>query len=220
MESLSNLLQPHKELVGTVAGIVTIAQFFSGAVMCKDIYKSKSTVGTPSMPFIGGIVIGTLMLKYSIMLADKATIVVNLAAIILNALYLSFYYAYSENRPVEIYKPLSYGVALVAVLLAYTSWEDPTVVEYRYSIITTVLLLLLIGSPLFQVSDIVKTKDASCIPFPITFMGTICSSLWLLYAIILLNHFMILQNVVGLVLSVIQLVLCFKYPKRDHQKQS
>lgn len=220
MEALSDILQPYKESVGAVAGIVTIAQFFSGAFMCKDIYKNKSTVGTPSMPFIGGIVIGTLMLKYSIMLADKATVVVNLAAIILNAFYLSFYYGYSENRSDEIYKPLSYGAALVAVLLAYTSWEDPTVVEYRYSIITTVLLLLLIGSPLFRVSDIVRTKDASCIPFPITFMGMLCSSLWLLYAIILLNNFMILQNVVGLVLSAIQLVLCYQYPKRDHKKRS
>lgn len=220
MEFISGLLQPYKEIVGSAAGIVTIGQFLSGAVMCKDIYKNKSTVGTPSMPFIGGIVIGTLMLKYSLMLADTATLVVNFAAVFLNVLYLSFYFIYSNNKKDEIYKPLSYGMALVSILLAYTSWEDPTLVEYRYSIITTVLLLLLIGSPLLEVNEIVRTKDSSCIPFPITFMGTICSTLWLLYAIILLNNFMVVQNIVGLILSAVQLVLCFKYPKKEHKKQS
>ncbi|KAJ8946985.1 hypothetical protein NQ318_019066 [Aromia moschata] len=43
-------------------------------------------------------------------------------------------------------------------------------------------------------------------------MGTIIGSLWLLYGIILLNYYMIFQNVVGLTLSLCQLVLLLLYP--------
>lgn len=57
MESLSRALSPYKDLVGQVAGIVTIGQFFSGAFVCKDIYKKGSTDGTPSLPFVGGVVV-------------------------------------------------------------------------------------------------------------------------------------------------------------------
>ena len=57
MERLSYSLQPHKELVGNVASFITILQFFSGAVICKDIYKKKNTQGIPSTPFIGGVVL-------------------------------------------------------------------------------------------------------------------------------------------------------------------
>ncbi|KAF5278450.1 hypothetical protein FQA39_LY05939 [Lamprigera yunnana] len=219
MENLAATLQPYKDTVGAIAGVVTIAQFFSGAVMCKDIYNSKSTTGVPSMPFIGGIVIGILMLKYSLILNDTAMLVVNLAAVILNVLYTAFYLIYSQDKVVEIFKPLSYGVALIACLFGYTSWEKEELIEERYGLIVTILLLVLIGSPLLELKEIVRTKDASCIPFPITFMGTICSSLWLLYGIILLNNFMIVQNVVGLTLCFVQLMLCFMYPKRKEDEK-
>lgn len=56
METISNILQPHKELVGSLASVVTIGQFFSGVFLCYDIYKKRSTQGTPAMPFIGGVV--------------------------------------------------------------------------------------------------------------------------------------------------------------------
>lgn len=57
MESLSRSLQPYKDLVSTAASIVTIGQFFSGVLICKEIYKKGSTKGVPSTPFIGGMVL-------------------------------------------------------------------------------------------------------------------------------------------------------------------
>ncbi|KAF5307952.1 hypothetical protein FQR65_LT06519 [Abscondita terminalis] len=218
METLSEALQPYKETVGAIAGVVTIAQFFSGAVMCKDIYKKGSTAGVPSMPFIGGFVIGVLMIKYALLLDDVTMFIVNLAAIILNVLYVAFYFVYSQDRMVEVLKPLSYGVALIACLFGYASWEDANLIEDRYGLIVTILMLVLIGSPLIELNEIITTKDASRIPFPITFMGFICTFLWLIYGIILLNNFMIVQNVVALVLCVIQLALCYIYPNKQIMK--
>jgi len=43
-----------------------------------------------------------------------------------------------------------YATAFVAALIAYVYWEDPDVVEFRYGLIITVLLMLLIGSPLLS----------------------------------------------------------------------
>lgn len=56
MEFLSKILQPYKNVVSTAASILTIAQFFSGAFVCKDIYKKGTTKGVPATPFIGGVV--------------------------------------------------------------------------------------------------------------------------------------------------------------------
>ncbi|KAI8435370.1 hypothetical protein MSG28_003689 [Choristoneura fumiferana] len=60
MEALSDILQPYKDLVGTVAAIVTMGQMFSGTFMCYEIYKQSNTRGVPMMPFSGGLV----MLRY------------------------------------------------------------------------------------------------------------------------------------------------------------
>lgn len=56
MEHLSEILQPYKELVGSIASVVTIGQFLAGGFICKDVYKKGSTDGISSNPFVGGIV--------------------------------------------------------------------------------------------------------------------------------------------------------------------
>ncbi|XP_022917999.1 sugar transporter SWEET1 [Onthophagus taurus] len=220
METLSRTLRPYKLTVGNVAGIVTTIQFFSGSVICFDIFKKKTTQGVSSMPFIGGTVIGILVLKYAIMLNDQAMYQVNMAAIILNVMYLIFYLVYSKHRYEEVYRPSARGFALVSALFLYIKWEDATKIEFRYGLIVTVLMLLLMGSPLMEIKDIIRKKDASCIPFPITFMAFFVSILWLLYGIILMNDFMIIQNTIGTLLCVTQLYLCFKYAgdKKSHKE--
>ncbi|CAH1156200.1 unnamed protein product [Phaedon cochleariae] len=214
MEALSQTLQPHKEFVGQVASIVTIAQFFSGVFVCKDIYKKGTTKGTPATPFIGGIVIGSLMLKHGLLLNDAAMLQVNIAAILLNIIYTVFYYLYSPEKYKDVLKPLGIGATLIAIFLGYAEWEEPSNLEYRYGLIVTILMLLLLGSPLLDVKEIIQKQDASAIPFPLTFMGTIVTFLWLLYGVILLNDFMIIQNVIGFALCLVQLILIFRYPGR------
>lgn len=91
------------------------------------------------------------MLKYSLMLEDSAMFIVNLAAVILNILYIAFYNAYSSNKSGEIYKPSIYGLGLIVALFSYISWEQDDLVEYRFGLIMTVLMLLLMGSPLVEV---------------------------------------------------------------------
>lgn len=93
------------------------------------------------------------MLAYSMMLQDKAMYNVNMAAIILNALYLLFYYAYAKVKS-DVFKSMSIGVAIIAVFLSYAKYEHPDNVEYRFGLIVTILMLALLGSPLVEVVSI------------------------------------------------------------------
>lgn len=55
MESVSQILEPYRDIVGEIATYVTIAQFFSSVPLCRDIYKKGSTKGFVATPFIGGL---------------------------------------------------------------------------------------------------------------------------------------------------------------------
>lgn len=94
------------------------------------------------------------MLQYAIMLEDMAMFQVNTAAIILNLAYAVFYYVYCSQKWNEILKPAALGVTLVNILLVYINYEDPELVENRYGLIMTILMLLLLGSPLLEVVSI------------------------------------------------------------------
>lgn len=56
MDLLADVLQPYKELVGTVAAVVTMAQMGAGGFICWDVYKQGSTRGIGIMPFLGGLI--------------------------------------------------------------------------------------------------------------------------------------------------------------------
>ncbi|KAJ8920186.1 hypothetical protein NQ315_011847 [Exocentrus adspersus] len=215
LQALSDTLQPYKAIVGQVASIVTIGQFFSGAFICRDIYRRGDPGEVPATPFVGGIIIGSLMLQHGLLLNDPAMLQVNVFAILLNVLYTIFYYWYARDKYGDVLKPFAIGALILAVVLGYAQVEDPEVLPYRYGLLVTVLMLALLASPLLNVKEIIAKKDASSIPFALTFMGTIVTFLWLVYGIILMNEFMIFQNVVGFSLCLIQLVLILKYPGPD-----
>jgi solute carrier family 50 protein (sugar transporter) len=62
-----------------------------------------------------------------------------------------------------VQKQVFYATAGVAALIAYVFWEDPDVVEFRYGIIITILLMLLIASPFLQlVSSVLSSQPFSC----------------------------------------------------------
>lgn len=206
-------LEDYKEIVGSAAGVVTILQCFAPAFMCKDIIKKGSTTGVDPLPFIGGTAMGILMLQHGIILNDPAMIPVNIFAITLNISYFICYYYYCTDRS-ALMSSVSKAVGFVAVLLAYANWESKENVEYRFGMIVTVLMLLLIGSPLMSLGEIIKTKDTSSLPFPLIVSGSLVTFLWLLYGMCIHNVFIQIQNLVGMVLCLVQLSLFFIFPSR------
>lgn len=96
------------------------------------------------------------MLKYGLMLNDPVMLNVNFAAIALNLFYTVFFYCYSNDKINEFFKPLSVNVGIVAAMYGYCQWEDPVLLEYRYGLLTTILMLALLGTPLLGIVSIFK----------------------------------------------------------------
>ncbi|CAG9585840.1 unnamed protein product [Danaus chrysippus] len=220
MEVLSDILQPYKELVGTVAGIVTTGQMFSGSFICYDIYKQGNTKGTSIMAFIGGFIMSILNIKFGFILRDDMMIKVNFFGLMLNIIYLMIFFHYSTEKG-QAWFSMGVGGAVSAGLIAYSEMEDPALIENRFGTIITIFMFYLISSPLLGLKHIIKTKSTAGMPFPIIFSGTIVTFMWLLYGIILKNKFLVLQNTVALVLCSIQLSLFVIYPsKKSKEKKS
>ncbi|XP_068629752.1 sugar transporter SWEET1 [Battus philenor] len=218
MEVISDMLQPYKELVGSVAAIVTIGQMFSGSFICYDIYKQGNTRGISVAPFLGGVVMSLLNLKYGYILRDDKMIQVNFVGLALNILYVLMYFNYTSEK-VKVWAKTGLAGAFTAALLGYAEMEDPALVENRFGTIITAFMFYLIASPLFGLKEIIRNKSTEGLPFPIIFSGTIVTFMWLLYGIILKNKFLVIQNVVAVVLCSIQLSLFVIYPSKRTAKE-
>ncbi|XP_018359745.1 PREDICTED: sugar transporter SWEET1 [Trachymyrmex cornetzi] len=168
-----------------------------------------------------------LMLRYAWMLGDSNMINVNIFGLLTNMIYMIIYYYYAPNTK-EVLKLIYKVTIFVAIFLVYAQMEHPANVEFRFGIVVTVLLLLLIGAPLAHLKNVIKTKNTEILPFPLIFMGTLVSFQWLLYGLIINNVFIIFQNAIGFILSIAQLSLFVIFPSKksqvelsnDHRKEN
>ncbi|KAJ8676072.1 hypothetical protein QAD02_011858 [Eretmocerus hayati] len=204
-------LEDYKDVVGNVAFVMTMAHMLSGTLICKDIYKKGSSRGFDPMPFIGGIGMCILMLRYALIVKDPAMININLFGITINIVCMAIYYLYDPDK-VTTLTTLGKATAFVAMILGYAQVEHEDYLEHRYGMLTTALFLMLIASPLMHLGEIIRTKSTAMLPFPLIFMGTIVAFLWLLYGLIINNSFIIFQNAIGFSLSFVQLSLFAIYP--------
>ncbi|XP_058794724.1 sugar transporter SWEET1-like [Phymastichus coffea] len=211
-------LHNYKDIVGNCAFVTTMAHMLTGTLICKDIYQKGTAKGCDPMPFIGGIGMCVLMLKYALILQDPAMININLFGVATNVAYMLVYYIYSPHKA-DVMNKLGKATLFVALVLGYAQIESKEHVEYRYGILTTILFLVLIGSPLFNLGEIIRTKSTAMLPFPLIFMGTVVAFQWLIYGLIINNSFIILQNFVGLMLSLAQLSLFAIYPSQSNDKE-
>uniref|UniRef100_A0A1B0DA46 Sugar transporter SWEET n=2 Tax=Phlebotomus papatasi TaxID=29031 RepID=A0A1B0DA46_PHLPP len=221
MDAISEFLQPYKGIVSAAAGFATIAQFFSGAFVCNDIRKAGSAEKFPFLPFIGGTVFGVLGLQYGVILRDETMIPVNLVGLALNIMYVCFFYLYTPpHLKNNIWFQTGIGGACSAAVVAYVQWEDEDLVETRFGLILTALMVYLVSAPLLDLGTIVRNKSVEGLPFAIILSGTVVSFLWLLHGFIIHNAIMVMQNLFFFVLSAFQLSLFAIYPSKPPQSNA
>ncbi|XP_041772669.1 sugar transporter SWEET1-like [Anopheles merus] len=213
MESIAVALQPYKDTVGLTAAIVTVVQFFSGVLSLNAIRRQGNTRGFSALPFLGGTVFCLLNIQFGQMLRDDGMIRVNFIGLALNLLYVCGFYLYTEGpAKTAVWGQIGLAGALTAGVLSYVQYEDPQLVEFRFGLILTGLLWTLVGMPLLGLGDILKKKSTEGLPFPIIFLGAVVSFAWLLYGIILRSNFLVVQNLMALALSAVQLSLFIIFP--------
>ncbi|XP_053979007.1 sugar transporter SWEET1 isoform X2 [Hylaeus anthracinus] len=140
-------LEAYKEIVATCASISTMGQMLAGTLICKDIYQKGSSQGVDPMPFLGGIGMCILMLQYALIVRDPAMINVNVFGLLTNVAYMAVYYYFTPHTK-DTRTLIGKAAVFVAAFLVYAQVENPEKIEFRYGLIVTALLLLLIASPL------------------------------------------------------------------------
>lgn len=213
MEALALALEPHKETVGLTAAAITVLQFFSGFLVLNDIRRKGNTDGFIVGPFLGGTVFCLLNIQFGQMLGDDGMIKVNFIGLVLNVIYVCGFYLYTAGPgKTKVWGQIGVAGAVAVGILSYVQYEDPKLVEFRFGIILTIILLLLVGMPLLGLGDIIKNKSTAGLPFPIIVTGSLVSLSWLVYGIVIRSNFLMVQNALALFLCSIQLALFAIYP--------
>ncbi|XP_055371291.1 sugar transporter SWEET1 [Condylostylus longicornis] len=221
IKSIGLSLVPYSNILAKIAGTLTSLQFLSGFFFLNDIRKKNSTIGFPVWPFLGGIVLCAISLKFGVIIRDDAMIKVNFLGFALNIVFMMVFYYFTPNEnKLKLWGQIGLSGLFTAGCFAYADWENPNLVEFRLGMLITIVLVFLVGSPLLSLGDIMKKRSTEGLPFAMIFSGTLVSASWMLYGFSILNDLMVFQNAFLLFLSGIQLSLFAIYPSSANKNDN
>lgn len=203
---INEMLSEYKNEIGLVAGIITLVNFFSPVLLCRNIMKRGSTIGISTMPFVGGLVLSIIFIQSALLIQDNIILYINLFGMVLGLCYLFVYYLYTKEK-VQFYIKLSKMFVFVAVLISYAQREDPNLIKFRFGLISTLLLFAVIASPLLNLGTIIKTRNTDLLPMPLITVGALVAFTWLLYGLAINDSFVQIQNMIAFFLQIFQIAL-------------
>lgn len=120
-------LEGYKDIVATACSVTTMAQAFAPVFMLLEIVKIGHTHNHDSTPFVGGLVMCTLMLKHGLIMNDAVMLQVNLFTIVLNVIYFFVFYVYTINKvrnknSMKYFSLIIQGI-IILVKMAIRSWD-------------------------------------------------------------------------------------------------
>jgi solute carrier family 50 (sugar transporter) len=179
--------------------------------------RDRSVGSLPLLPYSTMIVNGILWFSYGLLKSNPSVWSCNGLGLVLGIYYFVSYVKYSPTSSpilpgtVEQHIQVVGGFALMTVLLILSPIpEDPAPFIGRVGCIICVLLF---GSPLVVLRQVIITKDARSIPLPFTIASTVNCFLWTVFGLWQMNDANIyIPNVLGLALCLTQVALKLYFP--------
>lgn len=203
-----------KDILATSATISTVLQFLTGSVICHTYIRKKSTGETSAVPFVSGFLSCSLWLKYGLLSEEHTIIFVNTIGSALFLSYVIVYFTFSVNKRIVVRQFLIVSCFILGCTV-YTKYEQDAEEALRViGLICCCVGVLFFASPLSVLAQVIRTKNTESLPFPIIIASFFVSLQWFLYGMLIEDSFIQVPNLLGCILSSIQLLLYVIYPNR------
>ncbi|KAF3513302.1 hypothetical protein F2Q69_00001382 [Brassica cretica] len=182
-----------------------------------NIYKRKSSEGYQCIPYVISMFSAMLWIYYA-MMKEKVIIMItiNTFSFFIQICYISFFVFYAPKKE----QTLTVKFVLFVDVFAFGFIFFPTYFlldgKQRVQIlgyICMVFSLCVFVAPLGVIWKVIKTRSAEFMPFGLSFFLTLSAVMWLVYGILLKDINIMLPNVLGIILGMLQMILYWIYKK-------
>jgi solute carrier family 50 protein (sugar transporter) len=149
-------------------------------------------------------------------LSDNFTLVfVNFVGFVFACYYNWLYFKFTSNRESFLTK-CSITLLIYILALGYVMFlvNDHWDVLIHLGFMAACSSIIMIGSPLSSLKEVIEKKDASSIPLPICVASSCCALVWMLYGVSMGDRSIIVPNLIGSILGAMQLGLKAIYQKK------
>ncbi|KAJ2736751.1 hypothetical protein IW152_000505 [Coemansia sp. BCRC 34962] len=148
--------------------------------------------------------------KYGLIIKDQTVVFVNILGTLISIYVLLCFWWYSINaRHVETRSLLTLVCALL--MIAYVDHSSDPWAEDAFGMACCLVTLLFLGSPLSQIGNVIRLRDASVLLPSVALLALFNNLLWSLYGHLHNDAFMLFPNAIGSALCAVQLGLIAYY---------
>ncbi|CEF70794.1 Sugar transporter SWEET1 [Strongyloides ratti] len=195
-----------------LAFVTTVALFFCGTAICRQIWRRKDTKEISGAPFLMGILGGTCWLTYGYLKPDSTVIYVTSVQCILYISYSTFYWIMTKDK-LWITFQLG-GIYTICASLILSVYFFGHKVYHPLGIICVTLNAMDFGAPLAGIHVVLRKRATSTLPLPLCIANFAVSTEWFLYGLLKEDLYIIVPNGIGSFLSTLQIIIFLVLPRK------
>ncbi|KAE9165185.1 hypothetical protein PF005_g29713, partial [Phytophthora fragariae] len=141
---------------------------------------------------------------------------VNRLGAVLGVVFSAIFILHEKERRVR-YSIFFCGVfALVIALLLYRflGTQDDDKIAKVLGYFADVMAIIMFGSPLILMGDVIKTKNSEIIAAPLAVSGFVNGALWSAYGIMQTDNYVLVPNAISGLLCLVQVILFLIFPHK------
>ncbi|OEL15065.1 Bidirectional sugar transporter SWEET13, partial [Dichanthelium oligosanthes] len=179
------------------------------------IYKSKSTEGFQSIPYVVALFSAMLWIFYALIKSNEPLLItINAAGCVIESIYVVMYFVYANKKAkwftAKIMLGLNvgfFGAILLVTLLLFKG--DKRIVTLGW--ICVGFSVSVFVAPLSIIKRVIQTRSVEYMPFSLSLSLTLSAVVWFLYGLLIKDKYVALPNILGFTFGVVQMVLYVFY---------
>lgn len=177
---------------------------------------SKSTGGYAVAPYVSAFMCASSWLTYALLAgSSKADLIpLNALSLFIYGIYCGVFLYYSDNRSRVLLLYVSATCAISLTLLAALFIKSLTLV----GILAIIFNCLMFAAPLAVMNQVIITQSVRYMPFLLSLTSFLCASVWLVWAFIAKDYFVMIPNVLGTIFGTIQLLIYGLYWRMSDER--
>ncbi|KAF7081280.1 hypothetical protein CFC21_085240 [Triticum aestivum] len=198
---------------GLLGNVISFSSLLAPIPTFYRIFKSKSTEGFQSVPYVVALFSAMLWIFYALVKTGEGLLIsINAAGCVIETVYIVMYLVYAPRKAkiftAKIVVLLNItGFGLIFLLTLFAFHGETRVVSLGW--ICVGFSVCVFVAPLSIIGRVIKTKSVEYMPFTLSLTLTLSAIVWFLYGLLIKDKY--LPNILGFTFGVIQMVLYVFY---------
>ncbi|KAF9622366.1 hypothetical protein IFM89_031169 [Coptis chinensis] len=199
------------------------------------VYKKKSTEGFQSVPYVVALFSSMLWIYYAFLKSEAYLLItINSVGCVIETIYLALYMIYAPRKAKEQFVNMicnsSFGLVYIILqlltaklllllnlglfclifLLTFLLAKGPNRVQIL-GWLCVAFSTSVFAAPLSIMRLVIRTRSVEFMPFSLSFFLTLSAIVWFSYGLLLKDVYIVLPNILGFILGVLQMALYMIY---------